>query len=318
MQSEYLIGRGPRSQLRLQNRLVSSTHAQLRWSGHRWEIHDLDSRNGTFVNGEKLARGTYSPVAAGVVVAFGDAGDLFELADDGPPSAYAIDDDGQRRELQSGDMLVLPSPDQPVYTIFEQRGRWWAEGAGGRRLPVDDGEKLDIAGTTWTLHLPHPLEPTWQCDVVQPLLREVTLRFAVSRDQEHIALELVHGRGTIALAERTHMEMLLRLAEARMRAGAQAIVAEGAAVRSEVAIRDDDDEGWIYISDLLGRLGLPDGAKGRNLVCQHVYQARKQFAETGIVHAVDIVQRRNTVASERSRRAGQIRLGTGRVNIVQE
>jgi len=50
------IGRAPKAELRLDDDGVSRTHAKLRvGDGEVW-LEDCDSRNGTFVNGERLAR----------------------------------------------------------------------------------------------------------------------------------------------------------------------------------------------------------------------------------------------------------------------
>jgi pSer/pThr/pTyr-binding forkhead associated (FHA) protein len=46
------VGRGPENEVRLANESVSSSHASLVQRGNRWLIVDLDSRNGTFVEGE--------------------------------------------------------------------------------------------------------------------------------------------------------------------------------------------------------------------------------------------------------------------------
>jgi pSer/pThr/pTyr-binding forkhead associated (FHA) protein len=46
------MGRGARNEIRLANESVSTSHASLVQRGNRWTILDLDSRNGTFVEGE--------------------------------------------------------------------------------------------------------------------------------------------------------------------------------------------------------------------------------------------------------------------------
>ena len=46
------LGRGPHNEVRLANESVSTSHATLVQRGDRWILLDLDSRNGTFVEGE--------------------------------------------------------------------------------------------------------------------------------------------------------------------------------------------------------------------------------------------------------------------------
>ncbi len=50
-----VLGRHPRATIVLDDAFVSSEHAQLSWSDGRWWITDLDSTNGTLLNGRDLA-----------------------------------------------------------------------------------------------------------------------------------------------------------------------------------------------------------------------------------------------------------------------
>lgn len=50
----YLIGRGAHCDIVLKDMSVSVEHAQLSRNGENWELRDLDSTNGVFVNGTKV------------------------------------------------------------------------------------------------------------------------------------------------------------------------------------------------------------------------------------------------------------------------
>jgi pSer/pThr/pTyr-binding forkhead associated (FHA) protein len=50
-QGEYVIGRDPASDLYVDDDRVSRRHAWLGWSGEGWELIDLGSKNGTYVDG---------------------------------------------------------------------------------------------------------------------------------------------------------------------------------------------------------------------------------------------------------------------------
>lgn len=50
-----VIGRHPRATIVLDDAFVSSEHAQLSWSDGRWWITDLDSTNGTVLNGREVS-----------------------------------------------------------------------------------------------------------------------------------------------------------------------------------------------------------------------------------------------------------------------
>ncbi|MFY0538239.1 FHA domain-containing protein [Nannocystis pusilla] len=50
-----LVGRSKSCDLVLGARDVSGRHAEIQWDGDHWELHDLGSRNGTCVDGARLA-----------------------------------------------------------------------------------------------------------------------------------------------------------------------------------------------------------------------------------------------------------------------
>ncbi len=70
---ELLFGRSGVCDLRFRISAVSRMHARLKLVGsNRWTIEDLNSRNGTFVNGEQVGR------------AYIRVGDRLKLGADGP------------------------------------------------------------------------------------------------------------------------------------------------------------------------------------------------------------------------------------------
>jgi hypothetical protein len=67
-QSEMLIGRHLDCDVVLSDIAISRRHAQLRFRDGRWILQDLDSTNGTTVNGERVGR---SELRAGDVISIG-------------------------------------------------------------------------------------------------------------------------------------------------------------------------------------------------------------------------------------------------------
>lgn len=57
----WIVGRGSGARLTLDHASVSRRHAQLRRTAAGWEILDLDSTNGTWVNGWRVERATLHP-----------------------------------------------------------------------------------------------------------------------------------------------------------------------------------------------------------------------------------------------------------------
>jgi S1-C subfamily serine protease len=71
------IGRHPSCDLQLNPRRdldVSAHHAELRYADGRYVIADTQSKNGTFVNGHRLAAGAAHPLAEGDVIGLGASG----------------------------------------------------------------------------------------------------------------------------------------------------------------------------------------------------------------------------------------------------
>ncbi len=66
----FSIGRDEEADLRVDSRRVSRRHAVINCEGGDYSIDDLDSTNGTFVNGERIS---HAALQSGDVLAFGDA-----------------------------------------------------------------------------------------------------------------------------------------------------------------------------------------------------------------------------------------------------
>ena len=289
--SRHVVGRSPTSHLRLDNRLASLLHAQLLWNGSAWEVHDLGSRNGTFVDGRRLERGTRATVGRAAQIAFGDAEDLFELVNDGPPCAVAVSEYGQRQESESG-ILILPEPERPMCTIFEDGGgNWMAESNDGSRHRIASGDTLRVAERTWRIELPAMPEHTWQPDAEQMVLRNSTMRFSVSSDQELVDIRLIHGDQVIPLRSRSYRQLLLALARAQLAHGAAAGAAEA-------------NGGWIPVMELLEMLQMNEPTFNA-----YIARARKDLARAGVLGATDLI--------ERQPMPRRVRLGVRKVEIVQ-
>lgn len=73
-----IIGRDSTCGLVLQDYQVSGQHARLEWTGSVWVIRDLNSSNGTYLNGAPLARGTVQALRPGDRIQIGQTVMVFQ------------------------------------------------------------------------------------------------------------------------------------------------------------------------------------------------------------------------------------------------
>src|SRR5207244_6550151 len=92
--SHLRVGRSPDSGLHLARSYVSLEHAAVRWSGDAWEVKDLGSKNGTFVDGARIASGQSQRIDVGSRIAFGDVEETWELVEADAPGVHAEAIDG--------------------------------------------------------------------------------------------------------------------------------------------------------------------------------------------------------------------------------
>ena len=100
------IGRAPENHVVLQDLLVSRRHAELRRIGDRWELADLGSANGTYVNGARITRAVIGPddvVAIGRQLLHLSGDTLVEYVDTGDVS-YAA---SKLRVVTKNDRVLL-------------------------------------------------------------------------------------------------------------------------------------------------------------------------------------------------------------------
>ena len=292
---EFEVGRSHACALRLTNRMVSGYHASFRWSGAGWQLRDLGSRNGTFVDGRKLEKGGSAELAAGSRVAFGDASDIFELIGDGPPEPVAKVEDG---EIVFGedDVLALPSSANPEVIIRRNAAGCWIAGpadAGdeGQRS-LEDNERITVQGRGYRLILPLRWDRTWQPEEAPLLIDAIGLRFEPSRNREHVDIVIVHdGGGTMELPPRVHCRLLLELARARINDQRNPEI-------------PDREQGWMSLDDLC-RACDEDNPQQLNL---QVHRAREQFRRVGVADASRLIEIRRV--------NGLRRIGVARLEIV--
>ncbi|MEM7157833.1 MAG: FHA domain-containing protein [Myxococcota bacterium] len=286
-----VVGRAPNCSVRPADRRVSGEHATIAWSGERWEIRDLGSRNGTFVNGQRIEVRRAVPLSVGDQLGFGGVDEVWRLADASPPVATARRVGSGEVLVAEGQLLALPSADEPWITVYQDmHGTWQAESTAGCRA-VEDGEVLDVDGQAWALHLPTTLEPTVDVDQRNPAFGELELSFSVSSDEEDVELIVRHEGQPLELGGRAHHFVLLLLARARLEDAQQPGLSEA-------------EHGWRYVEDVCQMLRVDDLRLNTA-----IYRARKELGAIGVRGAPQLVERRRSSRS--------LRLGTGAVTVTR-
>lgn len=264
--SRLLVGRSSSCSLHLPDKRVSGEHATLAWNGQHWTVRDLASRNGTYVDGERLESGSSKALKPGSLLSFGGPDDGFTLVGGGAPSAFVSA--GEELLFAVDGLLALPDSDTPELVVYpDGRGGWGGE-HNGETFDVADGMTLEVAGRSWTLHIPATLDGTATVDA-GPTLDTIRLELAVSMDEEHVEIR-VHHRGQKTILEaREHSYILLTLARARQ---------DDAALPLK-------EQGWLDRDQLLKMLGTDTNALNVG-----IYRARGQLAASGVDGAAGIVE----------------------------
>jgi hypothetical protein len=292
LEPEHLIGRAPSSALHLEQRYASVLHAALRWTGERWELRDLGSRNGTFVDGIRLKAGEAREVVVGSKLSFGRPEEVWEVLDVSAPRVMAVPVDGGDPVVLDRDLLALPSTDNPQATIFRSAdGTWTLEHLDDSTTPIANLQTFEVAGRIWRFCCDENIGATWQPDSgAWVAVRHLQLTFAVSRDEEHVELQITCAGKTWDLGSRTHNYLLLTLARRRLADAADGL--------------PETSRGWIYQEDL-----AHDPSMAAPQLNIGVFRIRQQLAGLGIADAAGIIERRP--------RTHQLRIGTGHIRIAQ-
>lgn len=282
--SRTLVGRGSACTLRIHDGRVSGEHAAISWRGDgSWELRDLVSRNGTFVDGERLTSGGLISLKIGMKLQFGGSGQaVWEVRDLSPPQLEA-------RRVQDGVvradpvLLALPDDEDPQAVILKGSAGWTLE-QGDESKSVSDQDLINVGGETWRLALPVDIGRTVEATVTQGYLTGYSLEFRVSLDEEYVELKVQTDTDAHRLKPRSHHYLLLVLARLRL----------------EEEELSEGERGWIYASELSRQLRMD-----RRTVNVHIHRARKEMAALGLPGF--IVERRPST--------NQMRIGTASLKV---
>lgn len=293
LSARTLVGRSSACHLVIDDPRTSAEHAAIAWSGERWELRDLGSLNGTWLDGRRLAAGERAAVRRDARLAFGGA-DAWIVADDRPVGPAARGEATGEVVHSTSGMLALPSAADPQVTIFRRAdGPWFAE-LGAELRAVADRDALDVGGERWWLFLPAELgavPATQKADGTSFAIDEIGLHFAPSLDDEHVDVRARTDDGKeLLLPPRSSHYMLLTLARARLQDAQRGV--------------PRDEQGWLYATDLADMLQYT--AERLNL---EIFRARALLAKLGIAESTQLIERRPGTR--------QLRIGIARLSVTR-
>jgi hypothetical protein len=282
--SSALVGRAATCWLRLEGRFASSEHAKLWFTGQTWTLRDLGSKNGTFVDGQRLEVGASVVLSPGSRIGFGEVEPGYEVRDVDPPRAMAQDVESGEVIEGERDLLALPGEDMPQLVLYPGASSWLSESDAGEVRQVEDLDVVRVDSRVFRLYLPGSIDATPMVDVAFSL-QNASFRFSVSRDEERVAIDLMlRGREVARLESGEYGYLLLTLARARQEDGH----------------RPPDERGWRSVDELCRMLRVD--AAALNVA---IHRARKRVAGTRLVGAPAVVEVKR----------GARRLGTERIEV---
>lgn len=290
MPARCLVGRSRACDLMLAEPAVSSQHAVAEWTGSLWQLKDLGSRNGTFVDARRLAANELMPLQEGACIRFGRATNEWVLVDASPPRPMAVNIESGRIELEDSGLLVLPDAEHPELVLHMEGDGRWVSDVHGELATVGDRALLTVADELWRVHLSLAGSGTLDADDHRVRLADLRLCFAHSPNEEYIELTAEAGASRMDLEARAHNYVLLLLARARLADQARGVV--------------PPDQGWIHQEKLLDMLKIEPAHL--NIT---IHRARLHLARSGVSDATRLVERRKGTR--------QLRLGVARIEIVR-
>jgi len=270
---------------------ISQVHAAVRWNGFEWYLEDL-SRNGTWLNHQKLIRNKHYALQNDAVIQFGrEPHSIWQIQDLAAPSAKLIllEDFSDEIDLSHG--AILPNESAPEISIYRNSQRIWVYETSDNEQLLEDGQIITVAGQRWRFHSDRPSLATRDNSSNQaPDANNTIAIFRVSQNEEHVSLQLSNGTDELDLGERTHHYLLLTLARKRLED-----------IRAGV---DSDSQGWIDMDTLTRMLGIDESHANIQ-----VYRARRQIMKHSSPQALDI--------SVVERRSGCLRFGLPLIQVLR-
>ncbi len=259
---KHVIGRHPASsQLVVSDPKVSRIHAAVSFDAGAWLIEDLSS-NGTYLNGKPLVRSQPVRLSEGDMLSFADPyKNTWQVKSLSPPTDMLIPETPGATLVELLDFVVLPNEQNPQVSLYQDNlGIWQCEHAQGTFV-LHSGDKVTAQGHVWRFVAGAGCAET-ELVAVKGLIEpgDISLRFDVSQNEEHVNVCVSLGDECFDLGERNHHYLALLLARQYLNDKAQGTAAK--------------ECGWLD-KDLLANMLLMSEVN----INMYIYRFRKQLID---------------------------------------
>jgi hypothetical protein len=145
-QEVTIVGRSTDAGVRLDDQFASRQHAEVRYIDHAYQVRDLHSKNGVFVDGRRLPNGGTAWLSDGMEVQFASTRYRFydPSATVTAPSLIAVREPGLRVDITTRQVFVDGAPLDPPLSVKQFDLLWFLYQNRGRVVSKDE-----IAQAVW-------------------------------------------------------------------------------------------------------------------------------------------------------------------------
>src|SRR5512133_1206868 len=151
--AQCLIGRAPHCRVRLSDKRVCWDHARIGWLRDGWWLRDLNSTNGTWVDGKRLGADDRVVLTLGQRIAFGHSSLSYRVDNVDAPRFRLRSLSDQRVICPTNTLVGLPSDDEPLLTVSLGVYGWSVE-EGSNVRQLSDQEIIQFGQERWQVELP--------------------------------------------------------------------------------------------------------------------------------------------------------------------
>lgn len=262
LRANHIFGRSQaKADTLLENKDISQIHASIRWNDSHWIVLD-HSTNGTWIDTSKIVPRQTTSLKTGEIIRFGNSNTaIWEVIDLSPPKTMLTPLNNQSPAIEINHIYAIPNEKKPEITIYLSEAGYWIIEKPNSRKKLNDGDVIYHEEKQWKFSTVNASELTQQSNQTSPIsLSEISFRFNVSLDEEHVFIQFTHNNQNFYLGERAHNYLLLTLARQRLKDISQGL--------------DSSSQGWLDIETLSSLL-----RHDPSHINIQIFRARKKMAE---------------------------------------